>query len=253
MSIWSKMKGFFDKYGGRNGVNSSKNYDDNSYGSLTSTTSGVQYGTYQYHDLNASLKRRASNSRAGKDSTRSYWEYDVTGNTYEDFANYGSNRSGREYSRDKESTMDQFMNSSYKHNRKHMPSQDRERGNTASQLRGRPIGNGNVRTNGGNIVHSANYEAADRNFDHHAHPVKGHKDLYQTPMYGNIVYNADYKAADMKYHQHKQHKPSMDPRETKFWETPEYGNKVYFANYDFVEGAMDPKRMVNQNTNTTTL
>ena len=252
MSIWSKMKGFFDKYGGRNGVNSSKNYNDNSYGSLTSTTSGVQYGTYQYHDLNASLKRRSSNSRAGKDSTRSYWEYDVTGNTYQDFENYGSNRGGREYSRDKESTMDQFMNSSYKHNRKHMPSQDRERGNTASQLRGRPIGNGNVRTNGGNIVHSANYEAADRNFDHHAHPVKGHKDLYQTPMYGNIVYNADYKAADMKYHQHKQHKPNLDPRETKFWETPEYGNKVYFANYDFVEGAMDPKRMVNQKTNTTT-
>ena len=104
MSFFGKMKGFLDKYGGRNGVNSAKNYNDNSYGSLTSTASGVQYGTYQYHDIGASLRKRASNGNnvAGKDSTRSYTDYDVTGNTYSDFEHYGSNRSGRVFSRDKE-------------------------------------------------------------------------------------------------------------------------------------------------------
>lgn len=250
MSFFGKMKGFLDKYGGRNGVNSAKNYNDNSYGSLTSTASGVQYGTYQYHDIGASLRKRASNGNSvgGKESTRSYTDYDVTGNTYSDFEHYGSNRSGRVFSRDKEKTMDQFMNDRYKATKGNVPRQDRESGRNIGQ----DIGGGQSRVGYGNRVNNADFNAADKSFNHRPHTVNNDKSLYQTPMYGNLVYNADYRGGDTKYTQKRQQRPDPDPRSTKFYETPEYGNKVYYANYDFVEGAMDPKRMLDKNQNRTT-
>ena len=249
MSFWGKMKGFFDKYGGRNGVNSSKNYNDNSYGSLTSTPSGVQYGTYQYHDLGASLSRRASRNSInnGPESSRSYRDYDVTGNTYSDFEHYGSNRSGRQFSRDKEQTMDQFMYDSYKKNKGHKVRQNRESGRNI----GKDIGNGQSRVGFDNRVYNANFNAADRTFDHKPHAFKKDKSLYQTPLYGNLVYNADYKNGDTKYKQTRQDRPDPDPRSTQYYKTPEYGNNVYYANYDFVDAAMDPKRMLDKNAKVT--
>ena len=255
MSFWNKMKDFFDKYGGRNGVNSAKNYNENSYGNLTSTPSGVQYGTYQYHDLNASLKRRASQGR-GKDSTRSYRDYDVTGNTYDDFLNYGSNRGGgREFYRDREKTMGEFMDKRYRDNRNNMPQQSRERGGTESaftgtphyvqnrergttgtQLKGTtPYGNGKLQTARGNLVYDANYNAADNTFrGTNSNFGEGH---YSTPS-GNVIFHANYEAADRNF----DHKPHALKKDKSLYQTPFYGNLVYNANYKNGDTKYEQKR-----------